>query len=185
MAGIGQSGGEFVTGLLRHFAYLVPGVVLGGLQVAERSTGGPVAVAPWLFWSVLAGGLFASALLTYHDLRKTLAQPTEDLRRALRGAEEDLLRYCTTLERAEARGLYAPGEGFPDDRWQHKHEPVVAGKLPDSAYVPIREAYRSAGDMNRGIEAKGRALGGDEAKFQQAVDNAIAAIRGELRKLEP
>ncbi len=179
-----RSAGSFGRGVARHFAWLVPGALLGVLDVVERATGETIRVAPWIFWSTLGAGLFVSAFLTYHDLRKAVVPGDEQLRQALRAVEEHILRYRTTLKRARERGHYEDGESFATVRWPDVQS-VLAAKLGGPSFSAIRDVYRGADDMNQGLSQIGlmRHLVGDEDQFEILIDKADGAVQGELGKL--
>jgi hypothetical protein len=67
--------------LLRHFWTLVPGGLLGAIELVQRATGETVEVPPWLFWLVLGAGLLFAAFLAFHDLRKSADAASIDVRR--------------------------------------------------------------------------------------------------------
>jgi hypothetical protein len=180
----GQSVWEFARGIARRFWTLIPGGLVAALDLIGHAGGGELAVSGPVFWTVLGLGLFVSGALTYHDLRMKLPGTTASLRGALRRAQEDVRRFQVLLARATERGHYESGERFATDKWRELSAPL-AETLADETYEPIRNLYESADDMNIGIEAhrRGGGLVGYEARFQEILDSARAAIERELRNL--
>jgi hypothetical protein len=54
---------------LGRFWLLVPGGLLGALDLVERQTGKAINVPPAVYWIVLGAGFLFAAFLTYHELR--------------------------------------------------------------------------------------------------------------------
>lgn len=64
-----ESARSFAAGIVRHFWFLVPGVLLAGTDLVERVTDKSVSPPAPVVWAVLGVGVALSALLAYHDVR--------------------------------------------------------------------------------------------------------------------
>ncbi|MCA1703930.1 MAG: OB-fold putative lipoprotein [Actinobacteria bacterium] len=78
---------RFLKAVVKRLWFLIPGGLLGAVDVIERLADVEIAPPTWIFWVVLFAGFTLAVLLAHHDLR------TVDLR------EVDTL----TRERDEAR----------------------------------------------------------------------------------
>ena len=104
----------FGWGLLHRFFLLVPGILLGVLNLVEMATGATIAVPGWVFWSVLGVGVLVAAFLTFHELR---ASTSSDATREGRRQVADELGQI--INEGETMADFWPGVAFTEqEAWE-------------------------------------------------------------------
>jgi hypothetical protein len=75
-----ESFGLLLWGILKRLYYLIPSLLLDPFDFVERWFKLMYKPPEWLFWVLLAGGLFIATFLAYHELRlrmETKLRPTK------------------------------------------------------------------------------------------------------------
>ena len=107
MASLGESAWLYALGVLRRWYFLVIALLVVPFDLLNILFGIEYRPNEWAVWPVLAAGLFAGGLLTYHDLRSKnghVSVPTQQVEQLAKelmdmGIAETLLKYAHNLAR--------------------------------------------------------------------------------------